>query len=45
MTFQILSEMDVYQVSCFVDTLYDLLTAEDWWHQEIKNIDNQVTEH
>ena len=39
--FQILSEMDVYQVSYtyFVDALYDIFTAEDWWDQEITNID------
>ena len=35
---QILTEFDVFQVSGFVDALYDTLNQEDWWDQEITQV-------
>ena len=35
---QIMSEFNIFEVSIFINALYDSLNAEEWWDQEIRSV-------
>ena len=35
---QIISEFNINEVSIFIDALHDSLNAEEWWDQEVRNV-------